>query len=63
MSKTKVVTTENQPEQAPPVSSAPAAQPDPGDEHHGRGGSYLRDPVTGERILVQRTTPCAGCQS
>ncbi|CAB3856676.1 hypothetical protein LMG3410_02062 [Achromobacter aegrifaciens] len=33
------------------------------DEHHGRGGSYLRDSATGERILVERTDPCAGCQS
>lgn len=25
------------------------------DEHHGIGGSYLRDPKTGKRQLVERT--------
>lgn len=25
------------------------------DEHHGQGGSYVRDPVTGLRTLVHRT--------
>ena len=33
------------------------------DEHHGRGGSYLRDPVTGERVLIQRTEACNGCRA
>lgn len=33
------------------------------DEHHGRGGSYLRDSATGERILIERTEPCSGCQA
>ncbi|GEM_PF-6048768 len=33
------------------------------DEHHGRGGSYLRDSATGERILMERTEPCSGCQA
>lgn len=25
------------------------------DENQGHGGSYLRDPETGERILIERT--------
>ncbi|WLW63680.1 hypothetical protein ACM1PE_08990 [Achromobacter sp. PD1] len=33
------------------------------DEHHGRGGSYLRDSATGERILIERTEPCSGRQA
>ncbi len=28
------------------------------DKFHGQGGSYLRDPATGERVLVERTSPC-----
>ena len=32
-------------------SGAPAAQPDfTGDEHWGRGGRYIVDPLTGKRI-------------
>lgn len=46
------------------VTTGPLADlPDVPDEHHGRGGSYLRDPATGERVLIQRTEPCAGCQA
>lgn len=26
-----------------------------GDEHQGQGGSYLYDPATGKRTLVERT--------
>lgn len=45
---------------APAVVSAPAVeQPDP---HWGCGGSYIRDPVTGQRTLVQRTEGCQDCQ-
>ena len=25
------------------------------DEHAGKGGSYMRDPQTGERVLLERT--------
>ncbi len=25
------------------------------DEHHGKGGSYIKDPVTGQRVLQERT--------
>lgn len=28
------------------------------DKFHGQGGSYVRDPATGERVLVERTSPC-----
>ncbi len=28
------------------------------DVHHGQGGRYLVDPVTGVRALVERTCPC-----
>ena len=27
------------------------------DEYHGQGGSYLLDPETGKRTLIQRTLP------
>jgi hypothetical protein len=27
------------------------------DEYHGQGGSYLLDPKTGKRKLIERTTP------
>lgn len=27
------------------------------DEYHGQGGTYLRDPKTGKRKLVERTEP------
>lgn len=27
------------------------------DPHEGKGGSYVRDPQTGERKLVERTDP------
>ena len=33
----------------------PAVTPD---EYHGQGGSYLRDPDTGVRVLIERTGPC-----
>lgn len=63
MSKIKTVADEEQIVQAPSASAAPAPVPSAPDEHHGRGGTYLRDPVTGERVLVQRTAPCANCQA
>ena len=28
------------------------------DKYHGQGGSYLRNPETGERMLIERTGPC-----
>ena len=36
------------------------AQPSAGspDQYHGQGGSYLRDPETRERVLIERTGPC-----
>lgn len=37
------------------VISPVAAGPD---KFHGQGGSYRRDPATGERVLVERTSPC-----
>ncbi len=40
----------------PSVASHPAAAAP--DKFHGQGGSYVRDPATGERVLVERTSPC-----
>jgi hypothetical protein len=31
------------------------SDPTPQDEHAGQGGSYLLDPATGERVLIERT--------
>lgn len=44
------------PEQEPFVA---ITEPQP-DENAGKGGSYVRDPVTGARLLVSRTTGCCG---
>lgn len=43
-----------------PSTSAPTPEPvavtaGVADEHAGKGGSYRRDGVTGERVLVSRT--------
>ena len=48
---------EHLPEEAPPVE---ALQPTPlivVDEFQGQGGSYILDPETGIRTLIQRTLP------
>ncbi|KGD95241.1 hypothetical protein JL37_11140 [Achromobacter sp. RTa] len=63
MSKTKTVATGGKGAPVESTSAAPAPEFATPDEHHGRGGTYLRDPVTGERVLVQRTAPCANCQA
>lgn len=44
-------------------TQTPAAPKTGVDEHHGLGGSYLRDPLTGERVLIQRTKACTSCQA
>lgn len=41
--------------EAPVVVTAPAPDTDAG-----KGGSYMRDPSTGERVLIARTTGCCG---
>jgi hypothetical protein len=33
------------------------------DQYHGHGGSYRRDPKTGERTLVFRTQPAGEAQA
>ncbi|MHC0506401.1 hypothetical protein [Achromobacter aegrifaciens] len=53
----------NDPKQVDVGQPPPAAATTQPDEHHGRGGSYLRDSATGERILMERTEPCSGCQA
>ncbi|CCH09477.1 hypothetical protein ACWV16_22360 [Achromobacter xylosoxidans] len=40
----------------PSAAISPAAAAP--DKFHGQGGSYVRDPATGERVLVERTSPC-----
>ncbi|MCH4582497.1 hypothetical protein [Achromobacter xylosoxidans] len=40
--------------QSTAISPAVAAP----DKFHGQGGSYVRDPATGERVLVERTSTC-----
>lgn len=40
------------------VTAAAGPAADTPDEYHGQGGSYLRDPETGERVLIERTGPC-----
>ena len=60
------------PEEAPKPEAAPqrnlvapqrdlveAAPPSVVDEFHGQGGSYLLDPATGIRTLVERTKPAS----
>lgn len=37
------------------VKNAPPAEQAPGDEYAGQGGSYVVDPETGRRVLVERT--------
>lgn len=63
MSKTKTVATDGKGTPIESASAAAAPESATHDEHHGRGGTYLRDPITGERVLVQRTAPCANCQA
>lgn len=63
MSKTKTGATDGTGAPTESASAAPAPESAAPDEHHGRGGTYLRDPITGERVLVQRTAPCANCQA
>lgn len=63
MSKTKTVATDGNGAPTESASAAPAPESAAPDEHHGRGGTYLRDPITGERVLVQRTAPCANSQA
>lgn len=40
------------PDRSPAQAPTPARTPD---ANWGRGGSYVRDPTTGERRLIQRT--------
>ncbi len=63
MSKTKTLATDGNGAPTESASAAPAPESAAPDENHGRGGTYLRDPITGERVLVQRTAPCANCQA
>ena len=45
------------------AADEPAETAPPPDENRGCGGRYLRDPVTGERVLIERTEPCTGCKA
>jgi hypothetical protein len=69
MAKTEAVST---PEEAPKPEAAPqrdVVAPQRGlveatplsvvDEFHGQGGTYLLDPATGIRTLVERTEPAS----
>lgn len=47
----------------PLAGGEPAATTPVPDANRGRGGRYLRDPATGERVLIERTQPCTGCKS
>ena len=54
------------PEEAPqrdlvakPAGLVQAAAPSVVDEFHGQGGTYLLDPATGIRTLVERTQPAS----
>ena len=42
-----------------PRSLVEVAAPSVVDEFHGQGGSYLLDPATGIRTLVERTKPAS----
>lgn len=60
MSKHRQTNTNPQPEAvAETLTVDVTATPAP-DENAGMGGSYTRDPDTGERVLVARTTGCCG---
>lgn len=43
------------PLEAPSIPATPALAPPVHDPNRGRGGSYVRDPKTGMRELVERT--------
>lgn len=46
---------DTEPARAPSEAISPAAAGP--DKFHGQGGSYIRDPATGARVLVERS-PC-----
>ena len=62
MSKTKIqysALAESAPDPIEPPQGI-ACMVMPLDENLGKGGTYLRDPETGERVLISRTTGCCG---
>ena len=48
-----------EPEATPPAGLVEATPLSVVDEFHGQGGTYLLDPATGIRTLVERTKPAS----